>query len=126
METAPAEPHGPFVFISYSRADQDYVTDLIKHLDDHGIPAWIDKDTNNVLKQQEHALSDRLMRTSYYPKWNKVFSESKGADIYFPKEIRIYDEVEKDRQSTIVMRKIDLRVLTSSIFTKAWLESKSR
>lgn len=87
---------------------------------------WIDVETKNILKQQEHALSNRLMRTSYYPKWSRVFSESKGDQIYFPKEIRIYDEVDKDRQSIIILRKVDLRPLTANIFTKAWLESKSR
>lgn len=87
---------------------------------------WVDVETNNILKQQEHALSGRLMRTSYYPKWKRLFSESKGDYIYYPHEIRIYDEVEKDNQSTIVMRKVDLRSLPENIFTKAWLESKSR
>lgn len=87
---------------------------------------WVDVATQNVLKRQEHALSNRLMRTSYYPKWRKLYSESKKADIYYPKEIRIYDEVEKDKQSIIVVRKVDLRALDPNIFTKAWLESKSR
>ncbi len=87
---------------------------------------WIDIDTKNILKAQEHALSNRLMRTAYYPKWNRVYSESKKAHIYFPREIRIYDEVEKERTSTIVMRKVDLTPLNANIFTKAWLESKSR
>ena len=35
------------------------------------------------------------MRTSYYPKWKKVYSESKKADVWYPEEIRFYDEVEK-------------------------------
>ena len=35
------------------------------------IRIWIDKDTKNVLKRQEYALSGRLLRTSYYPKWKK-------------------------------------------------------
>lgn len=87
---------------------------------------WVDVATNNVLKQQEHALSGRLMRTVYYPKWERVYSPSKKADVYYPKEIRIYDEVEKDNQSLIVMRQVDLSPLSANIFTKAWLESKSR
>ena len=58
---------------------------------------WVDVKTSNILKQQEKALSGRLMRTSYYPKWNKLYSESKGEHIYFPKEIRIYDEIEKGK-----------------------------
>ena len=41
------------------------------------IKLWVDKDTKNILKRQEFALSGRLMRTSYYPKWKKVYSESK-------------------------------------------------
>ena len=90
------------------------------------IEMWIDVATSNILKQQERALSGRLMRTSYYPKWNKIYSESKGADIYFPKEIRIFDEIEKGKKTLIVMRKVDLRNLDANIFTKAWLESKSR
>tara|TARA_B100001964_G_C14145456_1_gene559479 strand:+ start:205 stop:978 length:774 start_codon:yes stop_codon:yes gene_type:complete len=90
------------------------------------IEMWIDVATSNILKQQERALSGRLMRTSYYPKWNKIYSESKGGDIYFPKEIRIFDEIEKGKKTLIVMRKVDLRSLDANIFTKAWLESKSR
>lgn len=87
---------------------------------------WVDTATSNLLKQQEFALSGKLMRTSYYPKWGKIFSESKGEEIYFPKEIRIFDEVVKGNQTTIVFRKVDLRRLDANIFTKAWLESKSR
>ena len=43
------------------------------------IKLWVDKETKNVLKRQEFALSGRLLRTSYYPKWKKLFSESKKA-----------------------------------------------
>ena len=87
---------------------------------------WVHKETNNVLKQQEYALSGRLLRTSYYPQWGKKFSESKGQDVYYPKQIRIFDEVEKGNSTTIVLREVDLRPLDANIFTKAWLESKSR
>ena len=90
------------------------------------IELWVDVKTSNILKQQEKALSGRLMRTSYYPKWNKLYSESKGEHIYFPKEIRIFDEIEKGKNTLVVMRKVDLRELDANIFTKAWLESKSR
>lgn len=87
---------------------------------------WADMATGNLLKSQEHALSGKLMRTSYYPKWEKMFSPSKGGDIYFPKQIRIYDEIEKGNRTTIVIQKVDLNSLEANIFTKAWLESKSR
>ena len=38
--------HGPFVFVSYARPDQDYVTALVGHLDDVGVPVWIDANTH--------------------------------------------------------------------------------
>ena len=87
---------------------------------------WIDKATGNTLKRQDFADSGRLMRTTYYPSWNKLHSESKGADVYFPKEIRIIDEVEKGTQTTVVIQEVDLKSLDANIFTKAWLETKSR
>ncbi len=87
---------------------------------------WVDAKSGSVLKVQEFALSDKLMRTSYYPKWSKVKNEEKGSEVYFPKEIRIFDEVEKGNSTTIVMQKVDLSELPDNIFTKAWLESKSR
>ena len=87
---------------------------------------WIDKKTNNVLKVQDRALSGRLMRTVYYPKWRRIKSESKGGDVFFPKRILIFDEVEKSNQTQVVMRKIDLNPLPQNIFTKAWLEGQSR
>ena len=90
------------------------------------IRLWIDAASGNVLKRQELALSGRLMRTSYYPKWKRIFSESKAADVWFPEEMRFYDEVEKANSTLILIRQVDLRPLTANMFTKAWLESKSR
>ena len=87
---------------------------------------WVDQKTGNMLKQEEYALSGRLMRTSYYPKWSKIFSPSKGTDVYFPRRILIIDEIEKGTQTSIVIQKVDLSPLPTNIFTKAWLESKSR
>lgn len=87
---------------------------------------WIDAATGNMLKRQDFALSGRLMRTTYYPKWKKVFSESKGSEVYYPEQIRIFDEVEKGNKTTVVITSVDLKSLDANIFTKAWLESKSR
>ena len=87
---------------------------------------WVDVKTYNTLKVQDIAASGKLMRTSYYPKWRKLYSESKKADIWFPKEMRIFDEVEKSNRTIIMIRKPNLKPLPANIFTKAWLESKSR
>ncbi|MCC6811692.1 MAG: outer membrane lipoprotein-sorting protein [Deltaproteobacteria bacterium] len=89
------------------------------------VKLWIDEN-NNILKRQEFALSGRAMRTLYYPRWNKQFSETKKAEVWFPGEIRIYDEVEKANSTIVVIKTVDLRPLEPNLFTKSWLESKSR
>ncbi len=90
------------------------------------IKLWVDKATKNELKREEYALSGKLLRTSYYPKWQKIYSESRKADIWYPQEIRFYDEVEKANSTLILIKTVDLKPLEANLFTKAWLESKSR
>lgn len=87
---------------------------------------WVDVTASNILKSQEFAASGKLMRTVYTPKWMKVFSDSKGEHVWYPGEIRIFDEVEKDNSTVIVTKSVDLHALPETIFTKAWLEGKSR
>jgi hypothetical protein len=87
---------------------------------------WIDEATGNDLKRQDFALSGRLMRTSYVPKWEKLFSEAKGAELWYRQEIRIFDEIDKANSTLVIIKSVDLHALPENIFTKAWLESKSR
>jgi hypothetical protein len=87
---------------------------------------WVDKANHNILKRQEFALSGRLMRTAYYPKWSRLYSQSKKSDVWFPGEIRIFDEVEKSNSTLVLFKSVDLNSLDANLFTKAWLESKSR
>jgi hypothetical protein len=87
---------------------------------------WIDKSTENDLKREDYSLSGKLMRTSYVPKWEKLFSESKKSDVWYRQEIRIYDEVDKGNSTLVNIKSVDLHPLPENIFTKAWLESKSR
>lgn len=86
----------------------------------------IDQDGKNILKREEFSLSGKLMRTSYYPKWNRKFSESKKGDVWIPEEIRIFDELEKGNSTIILIKEVDLKSVDGSIFTKAWIESKSK
>lgn len=87
---------------------------------------WVDQASKNILKRQETALSGKLLRTSYYPAWEKRFSKSKGAEVYVPKEIRVFDEVDKGNATTVVLREVNLDPLEANMFTKAWLEKQSR
>jgi hypothetical protein len=90
------------------------------------IKLWVDNDSKNVLKRQEFALSGKLLRTSYYPKWKKIYSESRKQDVWYWTEARFFDEVEKANQTLILVKNVDLKPLEPNLFTKAWLESKSR
>jgi hypothetical protein len=90
------------------------------------VELWLDAATGNTLKRQDFAQSGRLMRTTYYPSWDKKMSATKQAEVWFPKEIRIYDEIEKGRSTTVVLQNVDLSAVEDSFFTKAWLEARSR
>jgi hypothetical protein len=90
------------------------------------VKMWVDKVNHNLLKREEYALSGKKTRTAYYPKWQKLYSESKKADVWFPGEIRIFDEVEKSNSTLVLFKSVDLTNLDANMFTKAWLESKSR
>ncbi|MDB4980240.1 MAG: hypothetical protein JWM82_992 [Myxococcales bacterium] len=90
------------------------------------IRLWIDKETKNILKREEYALSGRLLRTAYYPKWKKIYSPSKKGDTWYPEEMRFFDEVEKANSTLILVKAVDPNPLPPNLFTKAWLESKSR
>jgi hypothetical protein len=90
------------------------------------IRLWTDVTNDTMMKRQDFALSGRLMRTLYYPKWEKQFSETKKMEVWFPREIRIYDEIEKGDSTLIHIKSMDYKALDPNLFTKAWLESKSR
>jgi hypothetical protein len=87
---------------------------------------WVDQATGNVLKRQELALSGRLMRTALYPTWKKVYSESKKGEVWYPEKMYFYDEIEKANSTMLIIKQVDLRPLQANMFTKAWLEAKSR
>lgn len=86
---------------------------------------WVEQSKNHVLKVQEFALSGKLLRTTYRTKW-KPIEDTAGKTRYLPLETRVYDEVEKGNQTMMVVGGVDLSDLPENIFSKAWLESKSR
>ncbi|MBC7793710.1 MAG: outer membrane lipoprotein-sorting protein [Clostridia bacterium] len=90
------------------------------------VHVWVDKDSGNLLKQQQYALSGKLMRTAYLPKWGKLKNPKTSNEVYYALEQRVFDEVDKGTDTTIVVRQVDLQDLPDNMFTKAWLESQSR
>lgn len=90
------------------------------------VEIWVDEKTNHPLKRQDFSASKRLLRTLYMPKWNAYYSEDKGAEVFVPAEIRVFDELEEGTDTIITLEQVELKTLPENIFTKAWLESKSR
>ncbi len=90
------------------------------------ISLWLDAKNTNVLKREEYSLSGKLMRTTFYPKWSKQYSASKKGDVWVPQEMRVFDNLEEGNTTVILIKDVDLNPLQANIFTKAWVESKSR
>ncbi|MBY0470403.1 outer membrane lipoprotein-sorting protein [bacterium] len=86
----------------------------------------VDQKDKNIVRREEFSLSGKLMRTTYYPKWNKRYSESKKGDVWIPEELRIFDELEKGNTTTILIKETDFKNVDNNIFSKAWIESKSK
>jgi hypothetical protein len=93
--------------------------------DEDVVELWVEKTSNNVLKQKDYALSGRLLRTTYRTNYQK-FSDATGKMQYVPMKSIVKDEVEVGNKTTMVLEQIDTDPLAANIFTKAWLESKSR
>lgn len=89
---------------------------------------WVDVDTKNILKRQDRVRSDqqKLMRTIRYPSWSKRYSEFKKGEVYVPDSIHITDEVQKGNETVIKINTVRFAKLPANIFTKAWIESKSK
>lgn len=87
---------------------------------------WIHKTNKVVLKRESRAESGRLMLTTYYLKWKNVKTPSKKEPLEVAEEIRVLDDVQKGNSTILQIRKIDLSPLEKNLFTKAWLESKTR
>ncbi|WP_309895710.1 outer membrane lipoprotein-sorting protein [Archangium sp.] len=90
------------------------------------IKMWLDVATTNPIKREEYALSGKLLRTVLASGWKKVALKEREEPFWYPEELRLYDELNKGNSSTFKSKAVDMRALPANLFTKAWLESKSR
>ena len=86
--------------------------------------AWIDRASGNLLKLREHGASGKAIRTSFYPRWET--RTVKARSVVVPMELRVVDEVDKGNRTLVTIEDVDLSPLPTDMFSKAWLESRSR
>ena len=100
-----------------------YVVDLRATNDEVSYPRtrlWIRTDNSLVLKVESYSLSDRLMRTAYYPNYVEVQGR------YVPSRMLFVDELKEGEKSQVTIRDTSLSPLPDSVFTKAYLERVNR
>lgn len=90
------------------------------------VDLWIDAADGNVLKRIDQADDGRPLRTVYFRGWRRYESASKAATVHLPDEIRIVDEIVKGARTVILSKNVSLEPLPGNLFTKAWIEGKSR
>ncbi len=100
-----------------------YVIDLVANKDEVPYPRmklWIHKDQPLVLKVEDYSLSQRLMRTAYYPKYMKV------SDRFIPSRMLFVDKLKEGEKTQVTIKDASVASLPDSVFTKAYLERVNR
>ncbi|HAK44951.1 MAG TPA: outer membrane lipoprotein-sorting protein [Spirochaeta sp.] len=80
------------------------------------LKVWVRTDATIVLKEEDYSLSDRLMRTTYFPKYVKVGMR------YVPSQILIVDNLQEGEKTQMTMKNPSTADLPDSVFSKAYIE----
>ncbi len=80
---------------------------------------WVRKDETIVLKQEDYSVNGRLMRTSLYPRYERV------GDRLLPKQVLIVDELNDGERTQLTMSDATIAQIPDSVFSKAYLERVS-
>lgn len=84
------------------------------------IKMWIRQDNHLLLKEEDYSLSDRLMRTLYYPSYIKI------DDRYIAGTILFVDNLKEGEKTQITISDPSLAELPEYVFTKSYLERVNR
>ena len=80
------------------------------------VKLWVRKDEQIVLKQEDYSVSGRLMRTSLFPRYERV------GEKLLPKQVLIVDELNEGERTQLTMSDATTRQIPDSVFSKAYLE----
>ncbi|MEW6547950.1 MAG: outer membrane lipoprotein-sorting protein [Spirochaetota bacterium] len=78
--------------------------------------AYMRKDNFVLLMVQSFSLTNRLLRTTYYPTYSKI------GDKYIATTTIFKDELVAGKQTTLTMSNISLAPIPDSVFSKAYIE----
>lgn len=81
---------------------------------------WVRQSDLLLAKQQSYSSSNTLMQTAYYTKYQPVAGRQLSMRMVF------VDEIEKGNRSLVDLSDVKVGKVDPNIFTKAWLEAKSR
>ena len=84
------------------------------------LKAWVTRQGSLVLKTEDYSLTERLMRTSYYPRYARVGSA------VVPTEMIFVDELVEGRKTRISIGDLSVAQIPDSVFTKAYVERANR
>ncbi|TFH03849.1 MAG: outer membrane lipoprotein-sorting protein [Spirochaetales bacterium] len=77
---------------------------------------WVRKTESIVLKQEDYSVNGRLMRTSLYPRYERVGSK------LMAKQVLIVDELNPGERTQLTMTEATTQQIPDSVFSKAYLE----
>ena len=81
---------------------------------------WVRQDNLLLAKEQSFSSSGTLMQSSYFTKYQPIAGRQLATRMVF------VDEFEKGNRSMVDLSEVKVGKVDPDIFTKAWLESKSR
>ena len=81
---------------------------------------WVTRDNYLMLKTEDYSLTERLLRTSYFP------SYARAGDNVVPTQMIFVDELVEGRKTQIEMTDISVAAVPDSVFTKSYVERASR
>ena len=100
-----------------------YVLDLQATSDEVTYPflkVWVTREGGLVLKTEDYSLTERLMRTSYYPRYARVGSAVVATEMIF------VDELVEGKKTRISMTDLSAAAIPDSVFSKAYVERANR
>ncbi len=81
---------------------------------------WVTKEQLLTLKSEDYSVTDRLLRTSYFPNYTRI------AGAYMPTRVILEDELVEGKKTTITFEDISAADLPDNVFTKSYVERVSR